>query len=88
MPKVITAFVWNKTADVGVPPQREHVVYKSKKGKDIVTLHDDECLVIWQGKIKRSRYLTEEQRWEGYLEEQIPEYWVFIRDLKFIEKDN
>lgn len=88
MPKVITAFVWNKTEDVGVPPQREYIAGKNKKGKNIVTLYDDECLVIYQGKIKRSRYLTEEQRWEGHLKGQTPEYWMFIRDLKFIEKEN
>ena len=89
MPKVITAFVWNKTADVGVPPQRKYIAGKNKKtGKDIITVCDDDCLVIYEGKVRRSRYLTEGQRWEWFIKGQTPEYWVFIRDLKFIEKEN
>lgn len=87
MPKVISAFTWNKTADVGVPLQREVNCGKHKKtGNDIIIKYDDECLVIYNGCIKRSRYLTEEKRWEGHTKEQIPEYWIKIRDIKYIEK--
>lgn len=84
---MITKIIWNKTSEVGVPPQRVQVVCKNKRtGADVVVTNDDECLVIWEGKIKRSRYLTEEKRWEGHTKEQTPEYWVFIRDLTFCEE--
>lgn len=87
MPKVISAFAWNKTEDVGVPPQRQIVIGKRKNGEDLVSIVDDECLVIFEGKIKRSRYLTAEKRWEGHKETQIPEYWIKIRYIKFVEKE-
>ena len=48
----------------------------------ILSYIDEECLVIWEGKVKRSRYLTDQQRWEGHLKEEVPEYWFKIKDLE------
>lgn len=50
MSKVISAFAWNKTEDVGVPPQRHLVIGKRRNGEDLVSIVDDECLVIFEGK--------------------------------------
>lgn len=79
-----TIINWNKTSE-GVPPQTVVNCGKDKKGKDIIISTDDECLVIHKGKVKRSRYLTDQQRWEGHLKDQTPEYWFKIRDLEIVD---
>lgn len=82
-----TTINWNKTSE-GLPePTSGVAITRVLKGKQITQeiLIDDECLVIWQGKVKRSRYLSEQKRWEGHLENQVPEYWVKIKDLEIEE---
>lgn len=77
-----TSIFWHETSKE-LPKQRA-VSYgiNKKTGKEIISKIDDECLIIWQGKVKRSRYLTEQKRWEGHLEEQAPKYWVKINELE------
>ena len=80
-----TIIEWNKTSE-SLPEQRVINHGKNKKtGEDVLSYIDEECLVIWEGKVKRSRYLTDQQRWEGHLKEEVPEYWFKIKDLE-IEK--
>ena len=82
-----TTINWNKTSE-GLPePTVGIAMAKTPKGKQITKeiAIDDECLVIWQGKVKRSRYLSDQKRWEGHLENQVPEYWVKIKDLEIEE---
>lgn len=79
-----TVINWNKTSE-GLPePTKLVQVIPTKNGvhKEKTLLIDDECLVIWGGKVKRSRYLSDQQRWEGHLVDQFPEYWFKIKDLE------
>ena len=79
---MITHIEWHKTSEE-LPKQSCYKVgVNAKTGKDIVSLVDDDCLVILDGKIKRSKYLKDNNRWEGHTEEQIPEYWVKIKDMR------
>lgn len=79
---MITHIEWHKTSEE-LPKQSCYKVgVNAKTGKDIVSIVDDDCLVILDGKIKRSKYLKDSNRWEGHTEEQIPEYWVKIKDLR------
>jgi hypothetical protein len=79
---MITHIEWHKTSEE-LPKQSCYKVgVNAKTGKDIVSLVDDDCLVILDGKIKRSKYLKDNNRWEGHTEEQIPEYWVKIKELR------
>lgn len=63
-------------------PEQTITTCKGKNGKEIVNKFDDECLVIYQGKVKRSRYLTEFKRWEFFAENEVPEYWCKIKELE------
>jgi hypothetical protein len=79
---MITHIKWHKTSEE-LPKQSCYKVgVSAKTGKDIVSIVDDDCLVIFEGKIKRSKYLKDSNRWEGHTEEQIPEYWVKIKELR------
>jgi len=79
---MITHIKWHKTSEE-LPKQSCYKVgVNAKTGKDIVSLVDDDCLVIFEGKIKRSKYLKDSNHWEGHTEEQIPEYWVKIKELR------
>ena len=77
-----TIIFWHTTSEK-LPEQRivNHGV-NPKTNEPIISKIDDECLIIWQGKVKRSRYLTEQKRWEGHLEEDTPKYWVKINELE------
>lgn len=79
---MITHIEWHKTSEE-LPKQSHYKLGVNKKtGEDKLCYFDDDLLVIWGGKIKRSKYLTEIKRWEGHTEEQIPEYWVKIKELE------
>ena len=79
---MITHIQWHKTSEE-LPKQSCYKLGVNKKtGEDKLCYFDDDLLVIWEGKIKRSKYLTEIKRWEGHTEEQIPEYWVKIKELE------
>ena len=77
-----TTIFWHTTSDE-LPEQRivNHGV-NPKTNEPIISKIDDECLVVWQGKVKRSRYLTEQKRWEGYVEGQAPAYWVKLSEIE------
>lgn len=80
-----TIIKWHKTSEE-MPEQRFTLHGKNKfTGEPIVMAHDDACLIIYDGKIKHSRYLTEAERWEGCLPGQTPEYWVKFNELTFGE---
>ena len=79
---MITHIQWHNTNEE-LPEQSCYKVgVNVKMGKDIISIVDDECLVVFEGKIKRSKYIKESNRWEGHTEEQIPEYWVKIKELE------
>lgn len=84
---MITKILWHKTSDELPEQTVTNAGINSLTGTDILIFTDDECLVIWEGKVKRSRYLKNEDRWEGHLKNQIPEYWVKIKELK-VENSN
>ncbi len=77
-----TIIFWHTTSEE-LPEQRiiNHGV-NPKTNKPIISKIDDECLVVWKGKVKRSRYLTEQKRWEGYVEGQAPAYWVKLSEIE------
>ena len=72
-----TVIKWHETAK-GLPEQKI-IKMKNHKGEYLLKI-DEPCLVIWEGKIKPGRYLTEEKRWEGHTEEQVPAYWIKLKD--------
>ena len=79
---MISYILWHNTSEE-LPEQSCYKIgVNAKTGKDIVSIVDDECLVVFEGKIKRSKYLAESKRWEGHTEEQIPEHWVKIKELR------
>lgn len=78
-----TIIKWHKTAEE-LPEQKE-IKIKNKKGETSYFI-DEPCLVIWEDKVKPSRFLTKENRWEGHTEEQVPEFWVKINELT-VEQD-
>lgn len=47
---------------------------------------DEPLLVIWEGRVKPSRYLSDLQTWDGHTKEQIPEYWVMLKEIKILEE--
>ena len=77
-----SVILWNKTSEKLPEPTHFHTgVCNKKTGKEIINIIDDECLVIWKGKVKRSRYFAETQTWEGHTQDQVPEYWIKIKDI-------
>lgn len=79
---MITYIQWHKTSQE-LPKQSCYKVgVNAKTGKDIVSIVDDECLVVLDGKIKRSKYIKSTDQWDGHKKEQIPEYWVKIKELE------
>ena len=79
---MISEIKWNKTSE-GLPePSVYNVGFNKRTNKEILSIVDDDLLVIWDGKVKRSRYLSEDKRWEGHTENEIPEYWVKIKDIE------
>lgn len=38
-------------------------------------------VIIWKGKVKRSRYFWDTETWEGHTKDQVPEYWIKIKDI-------
>ena len=77
-----SVILWNKTSEK--LPEQTHFhtgVFNKKTGKEIINIQEDECLVIWKGKVKRSRYFAETQTWEGHTKDQVPEYWIKIKDI-------
>lgn len=75
---MITIIKWNKTEEV--LPERRIV---NSGNKEIKTYR--RCLVVWENQIKFSRYLDDEERWEGYTKEQQPIYWSYADEVEFVE---
>lgn len=76
-----TTIRWHRT-DEELPKQKQiELGIVKKTGKPAIGFVDEECLVIWNDKVKRSKYITSQKRWEGHLEEQVPEYWVKISEI-------
>ena len=82
-PNLTTVIRWHKSSDELPEPTKLSQIIPTKNGvhKEKTILIDDECLVVWNGKVKRSRYLSDLQRWEGHMENQIPEYWIKIKEI-------
>lgn len=80
-----TKIKWHKTSEE--MPEQKIVMLKNKKGLYEYKI-DEPCLVIWENRVKPSRYLTEQKRWEGHTETEVPEYWVKLSELKTEEKDD
>ena len=80
-----TLIEWHKTSEE--MPEQKIIMLKNKKGLYEYKI-DEPCLVIWENRIKPSRYLTEQKRWEGHTEAEIPEYWVKLSELKTEAKDD
>lgn len=79
---MITEIKWHETKNE-LPKQKQiELGIVKKTGKRAIGFIDEECLVIWNGKVKRSKYIKEQNRWEGHLEEQIPDYWVKISEIE------
>lgn len=78
-----TIINWHKTSEE-LPEQKE--IKLKSKGKEKVYLFDEPCLVIWENHIKPSRYITKENRWEGHTKEQVPEFWVKLKEVVLGEK--
>ena len=70
-----TFIYWHKTSEE-LPKQKEVGAGKKK------VLIDEPCLVIYEGRIKPSKYITEEQRWEGHMPFEVPDYWVKLNELR------
>lgn len=76
---MMTIINWHKTSD-GLPEPRTNVINTSKG--QIIDIIDEPCLVIYEGRIKPSRYLTKEGRWEGHLKNQIPDFWIKFSEME------
>lgn len=75
-----TLISWRKTSEE--LPERE-LVFEGVKNKIYV---DKPVLVVWEGKIKPSRYISEQSRWEGHTKDQIPEYWTYVDEMEFVNE--
>lgn len=73
-----TIINWHATAEM-LPEQKE--IKLKTKGGETSYFVDEPCLVIWEGKIKPSRFITKENRWEGHTEKQVPAYWIKLKEL-------
>lgn len=75
---------WHETAKE-LPEPTPHSK-EAKNGRIIKWKVDEPLLVIWEGRVKPSRYLSDLQMWEGHTKEQIPEYWVMTKEIKILEE--
>ena len=76
---MITLINWHKTSD-SLPEPRINII-NTPKGQ-ITDLVDEPCLVIYNGRIKTSRWLSKEQRWEGHLKDQTPDFWIKFSEME------
>lgn len=56
------------------------------KEKEKVFEVDEPLLVIWENRVKPSRYLHETETWEGHTKNEVPEYWVKYSELTFLSE--
>lgn len=49
---------------------------------------DEPLLVIWNGRVKPSQYDHKTKTWAGHTKEQIPQYWVTLKEIEILEKEN
>lgn len=78
---------WHETAkELPEPTNYEKAL---ENGKTMKWKVDEPLLVIWEGKVKPSRYLSDTQTWEGHTKEQTPAYWVMLKEINILtEQDN
>lgn len=74
---------WHETAKE--LPEPKKIIVKGKSGKEHTLEIDEWCLVIWNNRIKPSRWLHEEKKWDGHTKDQIPAYWVKYDEIGFVE---
>lgn len=49
---------------------------------------NEPLLVIWNDKIKPSRYFPDTQTWEGHTKDQVPPYWVMLKEINILTGDD
>ena len=75
---------WHETAkELPEPTPHEKVALD---GRVIKWKVDEPLLVIWEGRVKPSRYLHELGTWDGHTKEQIPPYWVMLKEIKLLDE--
>ena len=80
-----TVFNWHETAKELPEPTK----YEKDLGNGKITKWevDEPLLVIWEDRVKPSRYFPKTNTWEGHTKEQVPEYWIKLKEIKW-EKDD
>lgn len=83
-----TIIKWHETAKE--LPQKTKYSKTFKNGKTIEWEVEEPLLVIFkkENRIKPSRYFPKTDTWEGHTKDEIPEYWVTIKELNWIDEDD
>lgn len=75
-----TVIKWHKTSEE-MPKPTHHCIGNLKWEVD------EPLLVILEGRVKPSRWLSDQKTWEGHTKTQIPEYWIMLKELTFFDED-
>lgn len=77
---------WHETAkELPEPTAYEKTL---DNGKVLKWKVEEPLLVIWEGRVKPSRYFPDTQTWEGHTKEQIPENWVMLKEINILTGDD
>ena len=74
---------WHKTSE-GLPQPTKYE--KEFNGKLLKYEVEEPLLVIWNGKVKPSRYFPKLDTWEGHTKEQVPEYWIMLKEIEILQE--
>lgn len=77
---------WNRTSEI-LPEDKVEIV-AGKNGILHKVYVPRRCLVWWDGKIKPSAYFSKEDRWDGHLKEQVPNWWAYVDEVQHINEND
>ena len=77
---------WNRTSEI-LPEDKVEIV-AGKNGILHKVYVPRRCLVWWDGKIKPSAYFSKEDRWDGQLKEQVPNWWAYVDEVQHINEND